>query len=101
MTEPLCLIVRSEPLDPATMDEYHSWYAQHVSDLLDVPGVLSGRRFECIDGEPRFMAMYSIADFDVFSTPAYRRVQGFGQLTNRLRFTRNVYREMPIGGPSR
>lgn len=99
MSDALSLVVRSEPLDLAVTAEYHRWYAQHVDELLSVPGVLSGRRFECVDGEPRFMAVYSIADFGVFSTPAYRRIQGFGPLTDQVRFTRNVYRDMPIGGP--
>jgi hypothetical protein len=100
MNDPLTLVVRSEPLDASRTEAYHRWYAQHVDELLAVPGVLSGRRFECIDGEPRFMALYTIADFSVFSTPAYRQIQGFGPLTDHIRFTRNVYRTMPNGGPA-
>jgi hypothetical protein len=99
MSDPLTLVVRSEPLDDTQLEAYHRWYAQHVDELLAVPGVLSGQRFECVDGDPRFMAMYSIENFETFSTPAYRAIQGFGPMTDHVRFTRNVYRTMPNGGP--
>jgi hypothetical protein len=99
MSDSLLLVVRSEPFDRAMAGDYHRWYAQHVDEITKVPGVLNGRRFECIDGEPDFMAMYEIADFDVFSTPAYRQVKGFGPMSDHVRFTRNVYRAMPVEGP--
>jgi hypothetical protein len=85
VNDPLTLVVRSEPLDASQTDAYHRWYARH--------------RFECIDGDPRYMALYTIADFSIFSTPAYRQIQGFGPMTDHVRFTRNVYRTMPNGGP--
>lgn len=99
MADPLLLVVRSEPLTPEVAPEYHRWYADHVEKLTAVPGVLSGRRFECIDGEMQFMAMYEIADMETFDTPPYREIKGFGTIEPHVRFTRNVYREMPLDGP--
>jgi len=99
-TDPLLLVVRSEPVSPEHAPEYHRWYADHVEKLTAVPGVMSGRRFQCIDGEPQFMALYEIENFDVFDTPPYREVKGFGTIEPYVRFTRNVYRSMPVDGPS-
>ena len=99
MSDNLTLVVRSEPTDQSMTAEYHQWYSKHVDELLRVPGVLSGRRFECVEGELQFMAMYAITDFSIFSTPEYREIQGFGPMTEHVRFTRNVYRDMPVDGP--
>jgi hypothetical protein len=97
--EPLLLVVRSEPVGPEHLEEYHRWYADHVKQLVEVPGVLSGRRFECIDGEMQFMAQYEIENWDVFDTPPYRKIKGFGTIEPYVRSTRNVYRSMPLEGP--
>ena len=90
------LVVRSEPLDPAWLDRYHAWYSDHIAKLLAVEGVRSARRFESIDGDMRYMAMYEVDDMEVFASPAYRSVGRFGEMEPHVRFTRNVYREVPI-----
>jgi hypothetical protein len=90
------LVVRSEPLDSAWLDRYHAWYADHIAKLLAVDGVRSARRFESVDGDMKYMAMYEIDNMEVFSSPAYRAVGRFGEMEPHVRFTRNVYREIPI-----
>jgi hypothetical protein len=90
------LIVRSEPLEQARLEAYEQWYAEHIRKLLEVPGVLSARRFESIDGEPRFMVQYELESPAVLESPAYRAVGRFGEMERHVRFTRNVYRELPL-----
>jgi hypothetical protein len=92
------LVVRSEPTDDQMFLQYHQWYEQHIRALLAVKGVQQARRFESIDGDMRYMAMYEIDDFNVFSSPEYRAVGRFGAMEPHVRFTRNVYREIPIYG---
>lgn len=93
----LLLIVRSEPNRPEWHEEYVTWYAEHMHNLMAVEGVRSARRFESIDGPMRYMSMYEIQGPDVFASPAYRAVGRFGPLEDRVNYTRNVYREISIG----
>jgi hypothetical protein len=90
------LIVRSEPLEPEMLEAYEAWYSRHLARLLAVPGVLGARRFESIDGEPRFMVRYELAGPEVLESEAYRAVGRFGEMERHVRFTRNVYREIPL-----
>ncbi len=90
------LIVRSEPLGDELLAEYEQWYAKHISELLAVPGVLSARRFESIDGGPRFMVQYELESPEVLDSEAYRAVGRFGEMEPKVRFTRNVYREIGL-----
>jgi hypothetical protein len=92
------LVVRSEPITHNKLAEYHRWYEEHIANLLRVKGVRGARRFESLEGEMRYMAMYEIDDPGVFSSPEYRAVGRFGIMEPHVRFTRNVYREIPISG---
>jgi hypothetical protein len=90
------LIVRSEPLSEESLAEYEAWYGEHIRQLLAVPGVLGARRFESVDGELRFMVQYELENVEVLNSEAYRAVGRFGEMQAKLRFTRNVYREIPL-----
>jgi hypothetical protein len=90
------LVVRSEPLSEDLLAAYEAWYAAHLVKLLAVPGVLAARRFESVDGDMRFMVQYEIASLEVLESEAYRAVGRFGEIEQQVRFTRNVYREIPL-----
>jgi hypothetical protein len=98
MQDKCFLIVRSEPTEDRMLEEYHRWYEAHIRDLLQVPGVSAAKRFESLEGDMRYMAMYEMDDIKVFSSPEYKAVGRFGTMQSHLRFTRNVYREIPISG---
>ena len=95
---PVLLVVRSEPKDPAMLAQYHRWYKDHMKKLLAVDGVLSARRYESVDGDMRFVAIYEIRDMSVFELPAYRAVGKFGDMEPHVRYTRNIYRAIALGG---
>jgi len=101
MQDKCLLIVRSEPTEDRMLEEYHRWYEAHIRDLLQVAGVRTARRFESLEGDVRYMAMYEIDDVKVFSSPEYKAVGRFGAMESHLRFTRNVYREIPTSGFAR
>ncbi len=90
------LIVRSEPVGEELMEVYEAWYARHIQELLAVPGVLGARRFESIEGEPRFMVQYELEGPEVLDSEAYRAVGRFAEMEPNVRFTRNVYREIGL-----
>jgi hypothetical protein len=68
------LLVLMQP-PPAMEEEFNAWYdTEHIPERCAVPGIESGLRFICVDGFPRFMAMYDLATPEVMQSPAYLRV---------------------------
>jgi len=59
------LIVPSSPL-AGQGEEYNRWYDdEHIADLLKVPGVVAGRRYDALPASPdrpaaEFLAIYEI-----------------------------------------
>lgn len=80
---------------PTLEDEFNAWYdTEHLPERLAVPGVETALRFVCLDGNPRYLAMYDLARHEVLETPAYLKV-AYDQsspwtrrVTSRVRVTR-------------
>ena len=68
------LLVLMQP--PATLeDEFNAWYdTEHVPERVAVPGFETGLRYVCLDGFPRYLAMYDTVNPEVFDTEGYLRV---------------------------
>jgi hypothetical protein len=50
-------------IEPAYAEQFSRWYNEvHVPEILACPGWRAGRRYECIDGESRFLAVYELDD---------------------------------------
>src|SRR5215813_11634719 len=55
------LLVTMEP-PPAFEEEFNAWYdTEHLPERLALPGFETARRFVCISGHPRYLAMYDLA----------------------------------------
>ena len=68
------LLVTTQP-PPELEEEYNAWYdTEHIPERLAVPGILTALRFVCIDGHPRYLAMYDLENFEVMNSPAYLKV---------------------------
>lgn len=63
---------------PAGMEEeFHDWYdTEHLPQRRSLPGIESGQRWVCVDGWPRWMAMYDLASSAALTTPEYEAVSG-------------------------
>ena len=63
------LVIVSNCADPSRIAEFHRWYdTVHIPHVLEVPGVLSAQRYQCIhqrQGRSGFMAAYDleVADY--------------------------------------
>jgi hypothetical protein len=68
-------------------DAFSRWYNEvHFPELLACPGWLGGRRFECTNGEPRFLAIYDLEDEETaFSGPQYEAAFGWDEFARRIR----------------
>jgi antibiotic biosynthesis monooxygenase (ABM) superfamily enzyme len=61
---------------PESEAEFNEWYDnEHIAQLLGVPGFLSGRRNQAVDGKPKYIAIYELADEDVLKGDAFRQVR--------------------------
>jgi len=68
------LLVLMQP-PPAFEEEFNAWYdTEHVPERLAVPGFESARRYVCLTGHPRYLAMYALESAAVLDTEAYLRV---------------------------
>ena len=68
------LLVTMQP-PPALEEEFNAWYdTEHIPERLAVPGILTALRFVCIDGHPRYLAMYDLESLAVMTSPAYLKV---------------------------
>jgi len=91
-------------MDAAPDDEaeLNAWYEEdHLPERAALPGFLTARRFESVDGAPKYLALYELEDLSVLETPEYRalidapdpRTKAVGRMVNTL--VRKVYVEIP------
>lgn len=70
------LLVVWTDVAPEFEAEFNRWYdSEHVPQLLGVPGFLSGRRYQAVDGKPKYIAIYELADENVLKGDAFREVR--------------------------
>lgn len=56
--------------------DFNEWYdKEHIPQLLGVPGFLTGRRYQAVEGTPRYIAIYQLADENVLKSDAFRAVR--------------------------
>jgi hypothetical protein len=88
------LLVTMQP-PPALEEEFNAWYdTEHLPERLAVPGFETALRFVCLDGHPRYLAMYDLANPEVLQTPEYLRVafENSSPWTRRILQRVRVYR---------
>lgn len=55
---------------------FHEWYdADHIPARLALPGFAGATRYEALEGEPRYLAIYDIDDMGVLDSPAYQQLK--------------------------
>jgi hypothetical protein len=75
-TRPGVLMVAMEP--PAALDEeFNDWYdTEHFPQRRALPGFLDAARWVCVDGWPRWLAIYELDSMAALESEAYRAVSG-------------------------
>ena len=87
LVQPALINVVTVDIDAEHARSFNRWYNEvHFPEILACPGWRGGRRFECIDGEPRFLAIYDLEDpTRPFSTPEYEAAVGWDEHVNHIR----------------
>jgi len=85
-------------------EEFNAWYdTEHVPERVAVPGILNGLRYLCVDGHPRYLAMYDTENPEVFNTEGYLSVSfdraspWTKRVTSRVRVYRYAGRQVYPG----
>ena len=89
------LLVTMEP-PPALEEEFNDWYdSEHLPERSGIPGFETARRFVCLSGWPRYVAIYDLRSPSILDEPGYAAVSGdrFSPWTKRvLNKVRGQYR---------
>ena len=74
------LLLFMTDIDPAHEDEFNRWYEEeHLAERMTIPGFLSARRFQAVEGTPKYLAIYDLESPDVLGSAPYRHIAGAGK----------------------
>lgn len=86
------LMVMTQPA-PAMEEEFNAWYdTEHLPERMALPGFLSGLRYVCLDGYPRYLALYDLDHLGAVETSEYKSISG----DNFSQWTKRVTSRMPV-----
>jgi hypothetical protein len=90
------LLVTSVDIVPEAEVEFNRWYNDvHLPEILVCPGFKSCSRYEAVQGEPRYLAIYELESEAALHTPEMRKVRGWGDMFPHVRnFHERVYRRI-------
>ena len=58
---------------PEHEDEFNRWYnEEHIPERLSIPGVLNATRYTAIQGGPKYLACYELADPETWYSDAWQ-----------------------------
>lgn len=67
------ILITSMNVDPAHEADFNLWYdREHIAERVAIDGFLEARRYQAIDGDPKYFATYTTAAFEDLSSPAYQ-----------------------------
>ena len=79
MTKPGLLLFMTD-IDPPHESEFHRWYEEeHIPERMAIPGFLTARRFQALEGSPKYLAIYDLESPEVLRSPDYQRMIGPGK----------------------
>jgi hypothetical protein len=89
VSPPRVILLTSVDVVPQGEAEFNRWYNEkHLPEVLACPGFVSAARYECTQGEPRYIAVYELESEDALRTPEMQSVRGWGDM---FPFVRNFH----------
>ena len=67
------MLLTSMDIDAADEANFNHWYdREHLEERVAIAGFLEARRYVAEKASPKYLCLYSTADFEVLDSPAYR-----------------------------
>jgi hypothetical protein len=80
------MLLTSMDIDAADEAEFNRWYdREHLEERVAIDGFLEARRYVAHQATPKYLCLYSTAEFEVLDSPAYR-----DKLANPTEWSRKV-----------
>ena len=89
------VLVTTVDIDPAAEEAFNRWYNEkHLPEILACPGFISAARYECVAGQPRYLAIYQLENEQALNTREMKKVRGWGEMFPYVKnFHERVYRK--------
>ena len=87
MSTRLGLMMATMQPPPAMEEEFQDWYdTEHFPERQNCEGFVTARRFVCLEGFPRYLALYDLSHVSVMDGPAYAAIarNRYSQWTRRI-----------------
>ena len=69
------LLVIWTDIAPEYEVEFNEWYdKEHIPQLLSVRGFQTGRRYQAVEGKPKYIAVYQLADENVLKSERVKAI---------------------------
>ena len=66
------MLLTSMNIDAANEPEFNRWYdREHLEERVAMPGFLEARRYVAVDGNPKYLSLYSTETIEVLGSPFY------------------------------
>lgn len=90
------ILVTTVDIVPGSEGAFQRWYNEtHLPEIMACPGFVSAARYECVQGEPRFMAVYQLESPAALATPEMQAVRGWGEMFPAVRnFHERIYKRI-------
>jgi hypothetical protein len=60
---------------PEREDEFNAWYnTEHIAQITSIPGFVNGRRYMALEGIPKYLALYELADETITAGREFQQV---------------------------
>jgi hypothetical protein len=67
------MLLTSMDIGASDEPEFNRWYdREHLEERVAIEGFLEARRYVAHRGNPKYLSLYSTAEFEVLDSPAYR-----------------------------
>ena len=97
MTLPRHLLIVDVMVDPSVEDDWNVWYdSQHLPEILNCPGVLSGARYRAQgdDDAARYVTVYELDSPQAMHSDAFKARRGWGRFQPHVRFTTACFQRL-------
>jgi len=87
MTEPAGLMMAMMQPPPTMEEEFQDWYdTEHFPERANCEGFVTAQRLLCLDGFPRYLALYDLSNRAVLDGPGYAAIARtrYSQWTKRI-----------------